>query len=250
MPPRSRPRRSVVKEDTAETATPSRRATRNVKPEPVELDGEVAEGPDAEAEELEDVIAEAGPSRRASGRGRGATLKVEKTPEADTENEGDVVGTPRRRARKSVSYREVPVEDLVEDVPEEEDEDAEPELEEELQDEAEGSDAGEPNLSSSVWLLIPGDSPDKTKKRSERAILEKVGSGRGGFSVKGAAAAAARARWAKVRQQKLERGEESEDEKPKRRGTSGPSTATRNKKASDETPESEQIPILQKEHRS
>ena len=55
----------------------------------------------------------------------------------------------------------------------------------------------------------------------DKANFEKVGSGRGGFSVKGAAAAAARARWDKVRREKAERGEESDEERPKRRATGG-----------------------------
>jgi hypothetical protein len=47
--------------------------------------------------------------------------------------------------------------------------------------------------------------------------FEKVGSGRGGFSVKGAAAAAARARWAKVRKERAERGDEDDGE-PRKKG--------------------------------
>lgn len=48
-------------------------------------------------------------------------------------------------------------------------------------------------------------------------MREKVGSGRGGFSVKGAAAAAARARWDKVRREKAERGEGGDDDDERRR---------------------------------
>jgi chromatin structure-remodeling complex protein RSC7 len=69
-------------------------------------------------------------------------------------------------------------------------------------------------------------------------VFEKVGSGRGGFSVKGAAAAAARARWAKVRQQKLDAGEVSEEDRPKRRPAA---SAARNQRRrnDDELPERE-----------
>lgn len=49
------------------------------------------------------------------------------------------------------------------------------------------------------------DDEDKPYKR------EGGGGGRGGFSVKGAAAAAARARWDKVRRERAERGEDSDD---------------------------------------
>jgi hypothetical protein len=58
---------------------------------------------------------------------------------------------------------------------------------------------------ASVDNADKGDANDKSYKR------EGVGSGRGGFSVKGAASAAARARWEKVRRAKAERGEESDD---------------------------------------
>lgn len=39
--------------------------------------------------------------------------------------------------------------------------------------------------------------------------------------MKGAAAAAARARWDKVRREKAERGEDSDEDRPKRRSTAG-----------------------------
>ena len=41
--------------------------------------------------------------------------------------------------------------------------------------------------------------------------MERINSGKGGFSVKGAAAAAAKARWDKARREKTERGEDSDD---------------------------------------
>lgn len=82
--------------------------------------------------------------------------------------------------------------------------------------------------------LTIDESPDKSKRsgRAPRPVFEKVGSGRGGFSVKGAAAAAARARWAKVRREKAERGEESDDDRPRRRPATS-STTLRNKKPDD-----------------
>jgi chromatin structure-remodeling complex protein RSC7 len=62
----------------------------------------------------------------------------------------------------------------------------------------------------------PPKSKDKEELEDPPFKREKIGSGRGGFSVKGAAAAAARARWDKVRRERAERGEES-DEGEKRR---------------------------------
>jgi chromatin structure-remodeling complex protein RSC7 len=70
------------------------------------------------------------------------------------------------------------------------------------------------------------DTPSKRRKASggdddeaDKAFkADKVGSGRGGFSVKGAAAAAARARWAKVRLAKEERGEVDDDSKERKKG--------------------------------
>ena len=52
------------------------------------------------------------------------------------------------------------------------------------------------------------DGDDKSYGKDE---MEKVGSGRGGFSVKGAASAAARARWDRVRKDRVDKGDESED---------------------------------------
>lgn len=74
----------------------------------------------------------------------------------------------------------------------------------------------------------PSQAPDTPSRRRKATTedpekedkpykLEKVGSGRGGFSVKGAAAAAARARWAKVRREKAERGEEDDGDRKKSR---------------------------------
>jgi chromatin structure-remodeling complex protein RSC7 len=137
----------------------------------------------------------------------------------------------RVRNRKSVSYREVPV-------------DTE-EYDEEL------SSAGEEEKSEYRYILtglmkgtppprsshVP-DTPSRRRKASASASAaaatadsdtekgdkpfvaekEKVGSGRGGFSVKGAAAAAARARWAKVRLEKAERGEDDDNGKERKKG--------------------------------
>ena len=63
----------------------------------------------------------------------------------------------------------------------------------------------------------PSTPQGKPKARSPDAAFEKVGSGRGGFSVKGAASAAAKARWAKVRRERAERGEDWDDDRVRRR---------------------------------
>ncbi len=131
-----------------------------------------------------------------------------------------------------MSYREVPVE--VEEEQEEDDlgdEDGEDviEVEGEAQlpvsaysaDEPQ-DDSGRPVLSRSVSAsaptpgrrarsAMPAFNSDEDDKSYGRPNLEKVGSGRGGFSVKGAASAAARARWDRVRKEKAERGDESDE---------------------------------------
>jgi hypothetical protein len=88
---------------------------------------------------------------------------------------------------------------------------------------------------SSAFLILDtppprkSAAPDTPSKRRKSAVgdddeadkafkADKVGSGRGGFSVKGAAAAAARARWAKVRLAKEERGEVDDDSKERKKG--------------------------------
>ena len=74
----------------------------------------------------------------------------------------------------------------------------------------------------------PSQAPDTPSRRRKTTTedpekedkplrFEKVGSGRGGFSVKGAAAAAARARWAKVRREKAERGEDDDGDRKRSR---------------------------------
>jgi hypothetical protein len=62
---------------------------------------------------------------------------------------------------------------------------------------------------------------------------EKVGSGRGGFSVKGAAAAAARARWAKVRREKAERGEDDDDDTDRKKRTTANTVKRESRAAAD-----------------
>jgi chromatin structure-remodeling complex protein RSC7 len=255
-------------EETAEVVTPSRRgrSSRKIKEEDEVDSPDVEEGTDAEvtvaapAEEEGDEdesVPEAGPSRRgargrgrgrARGRGRGAR-RGGTDAEADEETHTDAeennaegaeehVGTPRRRARKSVSYREIAPADDGE-------EDAEGEDDVELEAEADAAEEGVSSDQTRKSIVdTTAESPEvKRRGRAPKPVFEKVGSGRGGFSVKGAAAAAARARWDKVRREKAERGEESDDDKPKRRATGGgASNSTRNKKPSDDTPASASLP--------
>ena len=132
----------------------------------------------------------------------------------------------RTRLKKSVSYVEVPIEA---DENEDEDEKEEEEVEEER----------EHDRSSECFLNVPSAKladelpgrPRSTRATStprpkassplERAAFEKIGSGRGGFSVKGAASAAAKARWAKVRRERAERGEDDDDDRVRRRTGGG-----------------------------
>jgi hypothetical protein len=119
-----------------ETATPGRRSTRGARTEPepkVELlDEDADEDADGEPDETmeEPVQPVAGPSKRGRGRPRKDRTATQEVVEREAEAvREDVTGTPRRRNRKSVSYREIPPE---EEVPEEEEEE-----EAEVQDEAE-----------------------------------------------------------------------------------------------------------------
>lgn len=90
---------------------------------------------------------------------------------------------------------------------------------------------GTDNLATPPPARKSSQAPDTPSRRRKATVdlveekedkpykLEKVGSGRGGFSVKGAAAAAARARWAKVRREKAERGEDDDGDRRKSRTT-------------------------------
>lgn len=92
------------------------------------------------------------------------------------------------------------------------------------------------------------DTPSKRRKangedddEADKAFkADKVGSGRGGFSVKGAAAAAARARWAKVRLAKEERGEVDDDSKERKKGR----VVRRENRAAVEKLKGESLPSL------
>ncbi|WVR07114.1 hypothetical protein IAU60_004154 [Kwoniella sp. DSM 27419] len=181
----------------------------------------------------------AGRSRR---RGQAAELDEEDNEDAlgETDAEGEDEDMeedvkPSRRSRKSVSYKEIPVDSVevdVEDAEEEEDEDGEGELEEDEEEPGQRRRLPPVRLNSQTSSATPrrraraslkpdeGSDEDRTDTPYKK---EKIpgGSGRGGFSVKGAAAAAARARWDKVRREKIERGEDPDEprsaRKPKRR---------------------------------
>ncbi|OCF60682.1 hypothetical protein L486_00318 [Kwoniella mangroviensis CBS 10435] len=208
---------------------------------------------DAEGEEEEDYQ-KATPSKGRKGKGRakaGAASKGRNRGKVDIEEDQDEGEEheeikPSRRLRKSVSYKEVPVEEPEE----EEEEDAEGEVEdaEEEEEEVKPRKRQPPvRLSSQTSNSTPrkrsrpsikatpsanavpaatGEEEDEDEDRTDTPYkFEKIpgGSGRGGFSVKGAAAAAARARWDKVRREKIERGEDPDEprsssaRKPKRR---------------------------------
>ncbi|WVW84005.1 hypothetical protein I302_106030 [Kwoniella bestiolae CBS 10118] len=206
--------------------------------------GEEAEDEDLTEEEYEEPTpskARKGKGRaKASGRGRGRGKVETRLDEEDEE----VDAKPSRRLRKSVSYKEVPVEEPEEHDGEEEEEDAEGE-DEDAEDEIKPRKRQPPvRLSSQLSNSTPrkrsrpsikatpsvnavpagGDDDDEEDRTDTPYKFEKIpgGSGRGGFSVKGAAAAAARARWDKVRREKIERGEDPDEprssaRKPKRR---------------------------------
>ncbi|WWC89246.1 uncharacterized protein L201_004166 [Kwoniella dendrophila CBS 6074] len=226
---------------------------------------------------------------RSKSRGK---AKADSAPEEAAEQEENfedddhaIESKPSRRLRKSVSYKEIPIEepedeDNGDDDEQGEDEDAEGEVEEEEEEVARKPRKRQPpvrlssqtsnitprkrNSRSSVMKTTPSksakkpikdnndedvegedddiegegeeqeegdddddDDQDEDAKDTPTSRFEKIpgGSGRGGFSVKGAAAAAARARWDKVRREKIERGEDpdeprhhtSSSRKPKRK---------------------------------
>lgn len=146
MPPRSRPRRSTVKDEPAEVSTPGRRSTRGARTEPkVELLDEDADD-DAEGEPDDETIEEpvqpvAGPSKRGRGRPRKDRTATQEVFERDTEVEKeDGTGTPRRRNRKSVSYREIPPE---EEAADDDEDDEEIEVQDGAESEVHGTEDGE-----------------------------------------------------------------------------------------------------------
>lgn len=186
----------------------------------VEGDGgdEDAEGEDAEEEDDEEFMTAAEPPKRSRGRPKGSTNKRKAPVEnGDTDlDQGDEDDETRstRRGRESVSYKEIPIDDRMDG------------------DEDEASTPGK-SCDRVIWSRSnpsiaavttprrrgrppkrPVDDDDDDDKNDTSYKKEKIpgGSGRGGFSVKGAAAAAARARWEKVRRERAERGE---DDTPK-----------------------------------
>ncbi|OCF38702.1 hypothetical protein I317_07509 [Kwoniella heveanensis CBS 569] len=183
--------------------------------------------------------------RKSMGRGRPAAPAQddeddalgETDAEGEVEEEGDdeeVKPVTGRRGRKSVSYREIPVEaseaEGDDDAEEDEEEDAEGEPDDDAEDlqprrrqppvrlSSQTSNTtprrrSRPSLKSTAAAESDEDKDDTPYKK------EKIpgGSGRGGFSVKGAAAAAARARWDKVRREKIERGEDPDEPRSARK---------------------------------
>lgn len=215
---------------------------------------------DDDADGQSDLTPEPGPSQRgrrgrARGRARGSRNVVrlsrkQEEPEAGDDDDENVL--KGRRVRKSVSYREVPVDEALEAEADEEDEaraneeedaegeegDGEGDGEEEEDADADADDPGQcklltPQPASMMSDMCRADSTDATtpRRRRNRPVddRERVGSGRGGFSVKGAAAAAARARWAKHRAEKAERGEDSDDgvRRPRRSAARGQQTSSK-----------------------
>ncbi|OXG24836.1 chromatin structure-remodeling complex protein RSC7 [Cryptococcus neoformans Tu401-1] len=170
----------------------------------VEGDGgdEDAEGEDAEEEDDEEFMTAAEPPKRSRGRPKGSTNK-RKAPveDGDTDlDQGDEDDETRstRRGRESVSYKEIPIDDRMDGD----------------EDEASTPAAVTTPRRRGRPPKRPVDDDDDDDKNDTSYKKEKIpgGSGRGGFSVKGAAAAAARARWEKVRRERAERGE---DDTPK-----------------------------------
>ncbi|WOO80124.1 Chromatin structure-remodeling complex subunit RSC7 [Vanrija pseudolonga] len=220
MPPRPRRSQGAAQNSPAKRSRAPRKSA--VKDEPDTPDPELhddgdddAVGEDAEDDDDEEEPApKPGPSRsrsRAKPRSSNAkrTPKRAKTEEEATEDDDDeeVVSAGRRRSGKQVSYKEIPA--GADDKDEESDGDDDDDDEEEEEKPVKATPARRNNRRAKE------DKDDKPYKR------EPGTGGRGGFSVKGAAAAAARARWDKVRREKAERGEDS-DEAVARRRTNAP----------------------------
>ncbi|ORX36579.1 chromatin remodelling complex Rsc7/Swp82 subunit-domain-containing protein [Kockovaella imperatae] len=243
----TRPRRSAAAQVSststaaaaaAESSTLSRRkSTRGLKAEP-DPEPKIQDDED-EHTELEGVVdadeeeetPRAGPSRVSSrtsraaasiqrtaststrsARGRSGKQVKAETPDMDDDERDDVPQTPSKRTRlkKSVGYKEIPVDADEEDEVEDDDDEGD-----EVEDEPEAEDHSGRRRS----LRAPSTPQSKapTHAKSPDKSLEKIGSGRGGFSVKGAASAAAKARWAKVRREKAERGDDDDDDRARRR---------------------------------
>nr|ODN97540.1 chromatin structure-remodeling complex protein RSC7 [Cryptococcus depauperatus CBS 7855] len=155
---------------------------------------EDAEGEDADGfEETELDYTPVTVQRRGRGRPKGSTNKKKAV---EMEDDSDNEGSDDQRARKRMAYNGDSTGDLVADG--------------DLPALVTPRKRGRPPKRSAD----DGDDKDDASYKKE-----KIGSGRGGFSVKGAAAAAARARWEKVRKERLERGEDVDT--PKRRSAGG-----------------------------
>ncbi|KAK4690013.1 chromatin structure-remodeling complex protein RSC7, partial [Tremellales sp. Uapishka_1] len=198
----TRSRRAVV--PPLQTTPPSRSRGRASRSNPI-VTVNVKDEPEAEE------VPEPGPSRRTRPRGRNP-VKNRVEVEEDLEEDSAASG---RRIKRQVSYKEVPIDDILED------EDAEGEDDEDEAEEEEHEDVSpDVRRRAPVDRFIPSPASKRSKPLSTPASADDKDAsykkepgtgGRGGFSVKGAAAAAARARWAKVRQEKAERGEESDE---------------------------------------
>ncbi|WVQ72504.1 hypothetical protein IAR50_002060 [Cryptococcus sp. DSM 104548] len=194
MSSRSRPKRATAAETPATPRTRRRRGQLEDDGPTYEDEGldEDAEG-EVEDEDEEDEPEEATPPTKKRGRPKGSLNK--KTLAKAEEDEGDEETASRRRVKKSVSYREIPPGDAFEIDDDDDDDDDDVSVTPRRRGRPPKRAAGE-------------DDGDDEKDVSYKKEKIPGGSGRGGFSVKGAAAAAARARWEKVRREKAERGEE------------------------------------------
>ncbi|WVQ80825.1 hypothetical protein IAT38_002932 [Cryptococcus sp. DSM 104549] len=211
---RTRPRRAAAATpppSRPETSTPTRSRLRrgNVEEPPAPppaSDDEDAIGEDEEEEEEAAPVSKSVKRKRGRPQGSqnrrksGVAHAMALESAGDTEVEGDDGAAPRRRVRKSVSYREIPVETI--DDPEEDEDD------EEEEEEVAAPPPPTPRKRGRPPINRPAEDGDDDKDRSYGREKIPGGSGRGGFSVKGAASAAARARWDRVRRERAERGEE------------------------------------------
>ncbi|TYJ54575.1 hypothetical protein B9479_004804 [Cryptococcus floricola] len=200
MSSRSRPKRASAADTPAEGTprTRRRRAQLEYDEPAIEEDESLDEDAEGEIEEEEDddESEDVAPQTKKRGRPKGSLNKktLAKDGEEDDEEEDKA---SRRRGRKSVSYKEILPGEAIQEDNEDEDED----------DDDDESHGGKRRGRPPKRAAGEDDGDDE---RDGSYKKEKIpgGSGRGGFSVKGAAAAAARARWEKVRREKAERGEE------------------------------------------
>lgn len=258
MPPRRRAALPGLAQSLSQDAPAARSRRAKAEPSPYpEPEQQEGDGEDAEGE-VDDEAADAGPSRSSERSraavggapggqaGRGNSRSVARAPEDEdvgTDNDVEDDGRHSRRARKSVSYREIPVVDPEEEEAMEEGEEADGLSSHFRLAELTAAEAAPSHQRSQPSTPRrrgrPHSSPlddEEDDDAPSRPVIEKVGSGRGGFSVKGAAAAAARARWAKVRAEKIARGEDPDEPvKRKQTGGGGGGLKGRASKVTDET---------------